>query len=104
MKKPIDRIKSFLDRRNAEVMDFSDHFETPVVPYWTREGQSLYLNSIKIRDGNPVLIWGTDFWYDFREVETDALEVPQDILKEVADFLNYRRHHLDRHAIITKKS
>ena len=104
MKNPIDRIKGFLDRRDAAVLDFSDPWETPIVPYWGEGEDSLSLEIIKIQDGNPILTWGTDFGPNRRVVDIDARDIPQDILTEVADFLNYRRHHLDRHAIIIKNS
>lgn len=100
---PLKRITDYLKRRDAVVLDFSDPWETPNTPtFQPARCPVLYLDKVIQKEDHLEFEFSTDFGPDYKTHTLCDSQLPEKFLKEIADFLNYYRSHLNRHALITK--
>lgn len=104
MRKPIDRIKGFLERRNALFIDFSEPYVFNYVPSFYIDGDWYHLDRITLRQDGTLLFDATATTYRTCP-KTVALAEDKLItseLKDIADWLNTYRQYINRHAQIAK--
>ena len=106
MRKPIDRIKGFLERRNALFIDFSEPYVLNYVPTFDIDGHFYYLDRIAFApDGTTLEFYVTDYHVDIQDIKQIKIsqwDVLEEELRGIADWLNNYRQYINRHAQIAK--